>query len=70
MDDNGTQSEDQNLILQVFSKEFTKKIKKDPNVNMRLAIPLSRYILDTKNDQLTQEIEMEEVWQAVNKLAP
>lgn len=41
MDENGIWLEDQNVILQVFLKEFYKSFQKDRNVNIQRMIPLS-----------------------------
>lgn len=69
--ENEIRSEEQNLILQVFSKEFTKRFRKDLNSIIHMAIPLSRDISNTENGWLTRDITMREVWQAVKqKLAP
>lgn len=70
MDENEIWLKDQTLILQEFLKEFAKRFKKDSNNNTQMEIPLSKDISDEKNDWLTREITMGEVWQAAKQSDP
>lgn len=38
LDDDGIWSDDQNLFLQVFTREFFKNFGRDPNTNIQIAI--------------------------------
>lgn len=62
MDKYGIWSEDRSSILQVFSHEFQRRVKKDPKNNVQMGIMLSIDILDEDNSWLTREITMKRDW--------
>lgn len=45
LDNNGIWTDDQNCIVQVFTREFQKRFCKDPNNKISVAVPLSRDII-------------------------
>lgn len=69
MDENGIWLEDQNVILQVFLKEFYKSFQKDRNVNIQ---PWFLYLRmsDSDNEWLIREVTTDEVWIAVKQIGP
>lgn len=66
MDEGKIWSEDQNVILEVFSDEFCKILKKDPNINIR-QIPLPRDVSSLGNERLTRKVTYDEILQAVKQ---
>lgn len=50
MDEHGLWSKDQNVILQIFSNEFYRRFKKDPNAMPSKDISLSRDITSLDNE--------------------
>lgn len=61
MDGNGIYYEDQNGILQVFSNDFCRKLKKEPSISILQTIPLSRDISTLDNEWLTRSVTKDEV---------
>lgn len=68
--ENGMWLEDQNIILQAFLKEFFKRYKNDPNVNIQVAIPLSRDMSSGDYKWLIRELTTYEVWQGAKLMGP
>lgn len=67
-DEHGILSENQSVILQVFSNEFCRRSKKDPNVSVRQAIPLSRNIFALDSEWMTREVTDDDVLQMVQQI--
>lgn len=70
MNENEIWIEDQNGILQVFSMEFSKRFRKNPNVNIQDAFSLSKDVSDSENERLPREVTIDEAWRAVQQISP
>lgn len=70
MDECGIWSKDHFDVLQVFTKEFTRKFKKDSQLMVHQTIPLSRDITVSDNEWLTTDATEREVQQVVKQINP
>lgn len=58
------------VMFLIFFMEFCKRFIRDPNVNIRSAIPLFNDVPDSKNEWLTRVVKMDEIWTAVQQNRP
>lgn len=70
MDERGIWSDDQNVILQVFSNEFNRRFKKDSVIALHQAVPLSTDLSCLDEKWLTRDATEEKILQAVTKISP
>lgn len=58
------------VSLQVFTSDFCRRFKRDPNLIPHQAIPMSRNISIANNEWLTRETSNEEIRSTVNRISP
>lgn len=70
MVENGTRSEDHDLVLKVLSKELQRDSKRNRTSICLWQYPYLDIFSDAENDWLTREITIEEVRQVVKQIGP
>lgn len=70
VDEHGTWFKDHKTIMQVFTMEFSKKFKNDPEIAHQNAVTFFRYITEANNEWLTKDTTNEVIRQAIDQTSP